>query len=133
MESLRIKTDASVIDDKVGIGYVLYSRENDNYSEILRNSQQLEAPYNSQKAEEVAILRGLSVAQKYYTGGTVATLTDCKGIVDRVENRGIFSHDKKIRRSLSNITNEFDQVIIKWIPAEENQVAHNACRSAIKD
>ena len=132
METLRIKTDATVIDKEVGIGYVLYERKDGDYHEILRNGQLLEASYDSQKAEEIAIVRGLSVAQEHYSGGTVAAMTDCQGIVDRVRNRGVFSHNKKICSSLSAATNPFEEVMIKWIPSDENTVAHKACRSVVE-
>ena len=128
MEALRVKTDASVKDGRVGIGYVVYQRKDGNYHQILRDSHSLDASYDANTAEEIAIVHGLSAAQEFYSTGSVVAMTDCKGIVERIEHRGIFSHDKNIRRSLSAITDSFDETMIKWIPKEDNMVAHEACR-----
>jgi ribonuclease HI len=133
MENLRVESDASVINDKVGIGYVLYDRKERGFDKILTDSQELDEDFTSEVAEQIAILRGLSIAREYYTGGNVVAFTDCKVIVDRVRNSGIFSYNQKVRRSLSVVTSSFDNVLIRWIPSEENKEAHNACRSVFED
>lgn len=115
--------------DRAILGYIIYRREDDSYHEVERGTEEIEDEYQSHKAEEMAIIQGLSVAREHYSEGTVTILTDHQSTVERLRDKCKLSGDKELNRGLSILKKEFDEIAIKWIPSDEN-TAHWVCESA---
>lgn len=96
MESLRIVVDASVVNKTI-LGYIVYSRDGDTYEKIDKGMEEVNDEFDSHKAEELAIINGLSAASEYYSEGTVTILTDHQPIVERVRHRNKLSSDRGIK------------------------------------
>lgn len=133
MNDVRVETDASVMNDKTGFGYVIYVNRDAEYEKVKQESDAVEKVFDSHQAEELAVIRGLWEAVDYYSGGTVAILTDSKTIVERIMDNNKFSSNHKIHRSFSTVAGKFDNVMVKWIPSDENTDAHDTCRKGIED
>lgn len=131
--------DASLKDNLLGIGYVIerYNPIEDEQrtlleaSHTLLNTDEIEGRVTSMEAEYRACITAARRATDY--GDECLMLnTDSVAVVNKVDNDETISENGYYRHALLSFVERFDNWELMWTSRDNNDLAHNEARMAMK-